>query len=185
MKKWLLNVGAGIFSGLVTLIVIIFFVYIIVVFKNDPSLANAYVAIGTLLLAVVTSLLVFLTWVNIKNSSEREKREKDERLLHDIANWCADTLALCSKLKLTFNTNEERHAANGEYLNLKFTGENLQISANNEKYCKVLFDDLREALNCFTGLSKDDLQGHGDKRTTLEGKCKAIRENALELLKAI
>ncbi|GAJ08735.1 unnamed protein product, partial [marine sediment metagenome] len=60
MKKWLLNVGVGIFSGLVTLLIIIFFVYIIVVFKNDPSLANAYVAIGTLLLAVVTSLLVFL-----------------------------------------------------------------------------------------------------------------------------
>ena len=90
MKNWLKNFGVVVLFGVFTTFLIIWLAYTVFILKSDPGLANAYVAIGTLILAIVTALLAGFTWLNIINSSEREIRYRKERLLNEIIEWSID-----------------------------------------------------------------------------------------------
>lgn len=57
MKKHIKNFGIGVFLRLVIVFLLAWLAYTIFILKDDPALANAYVAIGTLILATVTALL--------------------------------------------------------------------------------------------------------------------------------
>jgi len=70
----------------------------ILVLKYDPKLSNAYVAFGTLALALVTGVLAFFTWWSIRNSNEKEERDRKERLLNEIIEWAEDLARLNFKI---------------------------------------------------------------------------------------
>ena len=57
---------------------------------SDPELANAYVALGTLVLAGVTALVAFLTWISIKQGVDKERRHKSENILSDVRAWAEE-----------------------------------------------------------------------------------------------
>lgn len=158
-----------------------------VLLDRFPQYASTFNAWATLLLALAAFIAVAVT-IDLERRRRREeqvkdKREREEHLLKEIAEWAANVLKLCSKLTHGFNTQSERTQANDEYLTLKFTGENLKIMAENKKFSDVLLTPLQYATDCFNSLSKDGLQDHNDKRTSLEHNCRTIREEALRLLR--
>ena len=86
IKDWglvvlLMFIGAGILLG---------FDRVINLFKSDSQLANAYVAFGTLTLALATIALAIITQLSIKSGYDREKRNRKERLLNEIIDWAVD-----------------------------------------------------------------------------------------------
>jgi len=87
MKKWLSDFGLGLLLGIAITFMLAWLTYTIIILKKDPALANAYVAVGTLILAIVTALLVGFTWLNIRNTTEKERRDSEERLLNEIIEW--------------------------------------------------------------------------------------------------
>lgn len=95
MKNWLKNFGIAVLFAVFTIFLIIWLAYTVFILKSDPGLANAYVAIGTLILATVTALLAGFTYLNIKSGYEREKRDRKERRLKEIIEW-ATNVAKCS-----------------------------------------------------------------------------------------
>lgn len=58
--------------------------------KVDPNSYSLYVAIGTLLLALVTGVLAFSSWWNIRENTVKEKRDRKERLLNEIIAWVTE-----------------------------------------------------------------------------------------------
>lgn len=90
MKNWLKNFGLAILLMFLVLFILAWLAYTIILLKNDPGLANAYVAIGTLILATVTALLAGFTYLNIKSGEARERRDRKERLLNEIIEWAVD-----------------------------------------------------------------------------------------------
>lgn len=98
MKNWLRNLKDFTIVVLLALVVLLLFIwlgYTIILLKNDPSLANAYIAVGTLILALVTALLVFVTYLSVKSGYDRENRDREERLLNEIIEWAVN-LMKCS-----------------------------------------------------------------------------------------
>ena len=93
MKNWLRNFGIAILFAVITILLLIWLAYTVFILKNDPQLASAYVAIGTLILACVTALLAFFTYLNIKSGYEKEKRERKERLLNEIIEWASGCMS--------------------------------------------------------------------------------------------
>ncbi len=87
MKNWLKNFGIGVLLGLVAVFLIVWLVYTILILRSDPQLANAYVAVGTLILAFVTALLVLFTYLSVKSGYDREERDRKERLLNEVIEW--------------------------------------------------------------------------------------------------
>ena len=94
MKKWLSDFGIGLLLGIALAFMLAWLTYTIIILKKDPALANAYVAVGTLILAIVTALLVGFTWLNIRNTHEKEERDRKERLLNEIIEWAEDVARL-------------------------------------------------------------------------------------------
>lgn len=90
MKNWLKNFGVGVLLGFVVVFVLAWVAYTVFILKRDPALANAYVAVGTLILALVTSLLVILAWWNIRQTTAIRELDREERMLSDIKDWAED-----------------------------------------------------------------------------------------------
>lgn len=65
------------------------------ILSHSPSLANAMVAFGTLILALVTTL-------SIINSNEQEKRDRKERWLNEIIEWAVNIINWRSENKDAF-----------------------------------------------------------------------------------
>ena len=59
-------------------------------------------AVGTLILALVTSLLVVLTWATIRKGDQKEERDRKERLLNEIIKWAIDVTNKRSESKKIF-----------------------------------------------------------------------------------
>ncbi len=76
--------------GVIFSVIFISFVYSV---SRDPNLSQALVALGTLILALVTSLTII-------NSNEREKRQRKERLLNEIIEWATDVLRCCHQFEI-------------------------------------------------------------------------------------
>ena len=70
----------------------------ILVLKYDPQLSNAYVAFGTLALALVTGVLAFFTYWSIRSRNAQEKRDRKERLINEIIEWVEDVARLNFKI---------------------------------------------------------------------------------------
>ncbi len=70
---------------IVFIIFLVVAVYFIKMARSDTSLANALVAFGTLILALVTAL-------SILNSINREKRDRKERLFNEIIGWAENII---------------------------------------------------------------------------------------------
>jgi membrane protein implicated in regulation of membrane protease activity len=90
MKNWLKDFGFAILVWLTISFALFWLAYTIVILKNDPQLASAYVAVSTLILALITALMAYFTWLSIKSGEEREQRSKKERLLNEIIEWVED-----------------------------------------------------------------------------------------------
>ena len=90
MKTWFKKFGIGILLGLAVIFLSAWLAYTIAILKSDPQLASAYVAVGTLILALVTALLALFTWLSIRSGEEREERNREERLLKEIIEWAQD-----------------------------------------------------------------------------------------------
>jgi hypothetical protein len=108
MKKWLKKFGQIILWLLIGIFIGGWLIYTITLLQTDQQLTNAYIALGTLILAGATVLLAVLTWLNIKSSNEREKRNRKERLLNEIIEWATqilecgrDPLSIKRRLTLT------------------------------------------------------------------------------------
>ncbi len=89
------NIGVAILFALLGIFIIVWLAYTIYLLKSDPPLANAYVATGTLILAMATVLLAGFTWLSIRSGEKREKRDRKERLLNEIIEWAVD-VAVCA-----------------------------------------------------------------------------------------
>ncbi len=91
MKKRLKNVNVAFLVLLVSVVLcVLLIVRVISILKGDPQLANAYVAVFTLILAFATALLALFTWANIKNAIDMERRSRKERLLNEIIEWATE-----------------------------------------------------------------------------------------------
>lgn len=114
---------------------------------------------------------------------DKERRDRKERFLNEIAVWSANVLKLCSKLANPFNMPEVRAQYNNEYLTLKYIGESLLILAENEKFNDILLTPLKSATKCFDNPTEDGLKDNKDTRSDLKRYCETIRKEALKLLK--
>jgi len=152
-------------------------------FPFQPSFGSNVIPIATMVAAWTTLVLAYAAFRTIENSNEQERRRRKEGLLNEIAKWSADVLKYCSSLTAGFNNELERSKAKDEYLRLKFVGENLITSAQNEALNNNLLNPLRDATQCFDGMSMNSLQDDPNKRTKLEDFCKTVRTEALKLLK--
>ncbi|HUT97164.1 MAG TPA: hypothetical protein VMW60_03485, partial [Dehalococcoidales bacterium] len=77
--------------------------YTTVLLWGDQQLSNAYIAIGTLILAAATAILAFLSWRNIKSGYDKEKRDRKERWLNEIVEWAQDVDACGTNIGLPVN----------------------------------------------------------------------------------
>ena len=157
MKNWLKDLGVTVLYAVFIAFLIIWLAYTVFILKNDPGLANAYVAIGTLILAIVTALLVGFTWLNIKNSSEREKRDRKERLLNEIIEWVTEiqTISLDINIPVTGKPFTQLEAKRIEANVLLRYG--IPFSKNEyiraivcETFKEELQNDVENTINAFT-----------------------------------
>lgn len=112
MKSWLKKFRYTILWALLGIFIGVWLVFTTVLLWGDEQLSNAYIAIGTLILASATAVLAFFSWLNIKSGYDREKRDRKERQLNEIIAWATQILE-CGRDPATI----------GQKLNL--TGESL------------------------------------------------------------
>ena len=60
--------------------------------RDDPNSAITYTAVGTLILAAVTAVLVYLSVKTIRRTGDREQREQSQRRLDDIRKWAEEAI---------------------------------------------------------------------------------------------
>ena len=87
MKDRFRNIGVILFASSLIIFIFLWLIYTILLLESDPQLAGAYTATGTLLLALVTGLLAFLTYFSVKNGYDKERRDRKERLLNEVIEW--------------------------------------------------------------------------------------------------
>jgi len=145
--------------------------------REEPNLAQAAVALGTLTLAIVTAY-------SIDANRQQEERRMRLALLNTVATWAADVRKYCARLIGGFNTEEERSEAADKYLALKFDGKRLLAMVEKEDWASKLSDVMREATCLFDGLSWRDLVGNRDKLKDSDAKSETVIEEAINLIKA-
>jgi len=90
ITDWLKKNGIIICLVVVIIAIIYFITEFILVLRDNPNWSQSYTAFGTLILAFATALLALFTWASIKNRTDKEKRDKKERLLNEIIYWAED-----------------------------------------------------------------------------------------------
>ena len=83
MKQILLGIALWIIAVAIAFVAWLFLIQM----RLDPAWANAYTAFFTLILAITTGVLAFITWLNIHNASKREERQNNDRHLDEIKVW--------------------------------------------------------------------------------------------------
>ncbi len=156
-------------------------------FKEDPGLAVASVAIGTLALAMATMALAFFTVRSIKNTNKLEERRSKEKLLKDVIKWAANVRAYISSLATGFNDSQRRMNAADRYFELKYEGKTLEILVKNQNLYEYLLEQLEKAIVYFDGPDWSGLaNGVNDnkqKRKGLEDSCENVIKEGSRLLK--
>jgi len=161
------------FASIIIAIGILFFTQM----RQDPNLAQASVALGTLILAIVTAF-------SIDANRRQEKRRMRLDLLNAVAAWAADVRKYCARLILGCNTPQQRSEAADKYLALKFDGRRLLTTVEKEEFWSELSDVMREVTGFFDGLAWNSLADHKDKLKELDAKSETVIGEAVNLIKA-
>lgn len=161
------------FALIITVIGIFFFTQM----RRDPNLAQASVALGTLILAMVTAF-------SVDANRRQEKRRMRLELLNAVATWAADIRKYCARLVLGFNTPQERSEATDKYLALKFDGRRLLTTVEKEEFSGELSGAMSKATGFFDGLDWNSLADHKDRLKELDAKSETVIREAINLIKA-
>lgn len=175
-------------TAIITIAIIVFLVIVILLAnlfwgKVDINSTNQYVAIGTLLLALVTGTLAFISWWNIRESNEKEKRDRKERKLNEIRDWALSVAEYALVRQSPVNTELEGLHTRYELL--------LSASEYISEVAKESFADLRPLVDDVIVKIKDLIdticefivdQKHGGKLIRSQ---KALADSVKSLLKAI
>lgn len=91
IRKWLKSASTYVLvEAVVLLFAIIYAIFFLQIWK-DTALANAYVAIGTLALALVTTISIGVTlWLE----NQRKKDVRKEQVLKEIIEWALSAIEL-------------------------------------------------------------------------------------------
>jgi len=185
MKNWLKNFGLGVLIGLLAIFALVWLAYTVFILKSDPLLADAYVAVGTLILALVTSVLVGLTWLTIRNADQKEQRNRKERLLNEIIEWATEAAK-----SAIYRQEKESHELWKAILNYKYCISKSEyvnvIATSSFSTLSSLINDVVIKLNRVMGETTNykDNKNRTDENHRLMRDCEdSLRKSVEELLK--
>ena len=187
MKKWLSDVGIGLLLGIALAFMLAWLTYTIIILKKDPALANAYVAVGTLILAIVTALLVGFTWLNIRNTKEKERRDSEERLLNEIIEW-ASNVAKSAISRQAINVPElwkakleyKFHKSKGKYINVIVSSSFEELS-DSFKDANIKLDEAIDFLERILSGKSGNILSLKDYETAITDSVEKFLEEAAKI----
>ena len=139
--------------------------YSIDAFTRNPKLSNAYVAVGTLALAIATGFLAYFTYLSVKGIHDRERHDKKVKLISEIRDWANSGLQFMTRMTHLSTTHDRFPKVYEAIAFLTYSkgfrfliSDSLNLSVNNVKLTKSLenaFQELDDCLAAFQGKGKN------------------------------